>query len=100
MAKSKQSKAENKSDSESTTPVSKPSLYQTLHDIPIKNAQIEQINKLKDENKTLRDAINERRKSTRGPSAAGRVQGLQVLKNTLGTQFGKDGLYNDNSFNN
>lgn len=59
---------------------------QKLDAIAFSNRQANEIARLQRE-KTLKDNIAASLKSKRGPSNAGRIQGLQYLRNTLGTQF-------------
>lgn len=54
-------------------------------EMSFKNSAIKTINSLMSENKKLRDSMGKSKK-TRKESAASRIQGLQTLKNTLGTQ--------------
>ena len=60
-----------------------------MDSIAFKNRQANDIAKLQREQK-LKDMIAASSKSTRGPSKAGRVQGLSYIKNTLGKQFISD----------
>jgi hypothetical protein len=62
-------------------------LKERLDEIGAKNDQIKMIADLQTENANLKDQIGRRKKTSREPSAAGRIQGLQTIKNTLGRQF-------------
>jgi hypothetical protein len=57
-------------------------------DMAFKNSAITAIKGLVHENKKMREAIeaSKQTKKTRKQSSASKIQGLQTLKNTLGTQ--------------
>jgi hypothetical protein len=65
----------------------KVNVKERLDEVAAKNSQIKMIEDLQNENIRLKDQMGKRRKSSREPSAAGRIQGLQTIKNTLGRQF-------------
>ena len=65
----------------------KVNVQERLDAIAAKNEQIKMIEDLQTENANLKDQIGRRKKTSREPSAAGRIQGLQTIKNTLGRQF-------------
>lgn len=65
------------------------SVKERLDAVAAKNEQIKMIDDLQNENAKLKDQIGKRKKGSREPSAAGRIQGLQTIKNSLGTQFKK-----------
>lgn len=65
----------------------KVNVQERLDAIAAKNDQIKMIDDLQSENARLKDQIGRRKKGSREPSAAGRIQGLQIIKNTLGRQF-------------
>ena len=62
-------------------------IKERLDAVGAKNNQIKMIADLQAENANLKDQIGRRKKTSREPSAAGRIQGLQTIKNTLGRQF-------------
>ena len=62
-------------------------IQERLDAVGAKNDQIQMIADLQSENIRLKDQMGKRKKSSREPSAAGRIQGLQTIKNTLGRQF-------------
>jgi len=59
---------------------------QDLQDIADRKRKSSDDSKLKKENTRLKNQIANQAKAKRGPSMANRIQGLQVLENTLGTQ--------------
>ena len=59
---------------------------QDLQDIANKYKKASDESKLKKENTRLKTQIANKSKAKRGPSMANRIQGLQVISNTLGTQ--------------
>jgi len=61
-------------------------LQEKLDAVTFKNKEATDISDLQKENTKLKDMIAAQPKSKRGPSQASRIQGLQVLTNTLGTQ--------------
>jgi len=65
----------------------KVNLKERLDEVGAKNDQIKMIEDLQSENARLKDQIGKRKKGSRESSAAGRIQGLQTIKNSLGTQF-------------
>jgi len=65
----------------------KVNVKERLDEVGAKNNQIKMIADLQSENASLKDQIGRRKKTSREPSAAGRIQGLQIIKNTLGNQF-------------
>jgi hypothetical protein len=65
-------------------------IKERLDAVGAKNNQIKMIADLQSENASLKDQIGRRKKGSREPSAAGRIQGLQTIKNTLGRQFMSD----------
>lgn len=65
----------------------KVNVQERLDAIAAKNSQIKMIADLQSDNARLKDQLGRRNKSSREPSAAGRIQGLQTIKNTLGRQF-------------
>ena len=67
-------------------PTKKLTIDQKLDAIAFSNRQANEVARLQREQK-LKDKIAASTKSKRGPANAGRVQGLQYLRNTLGTQF-------------
>lgn len=69
----------------STPTTSKETLQDKLDKISFKNKEIADIRKLQTENAKLKDAIGRKESVTR-QSSVGSIQGLQRLRNTLGTQ--------------
>jgi len=65
----------------------KVNVQERLDAVATKNEQIKMIDDLQNENARLKDKIGNRKRGSREPSAAGRIQGLQTIKNTLGRQF-------------
>jgi hypothetical protein len=65
----------------------KVNVQERLDAVAAKNEQIKMIEDLQNENARLKDNIGNRKRGSREPSAAGRIQGLQTIKNTLGRQF-------------
>jgi len=63
------------------------SIADTLNEITFNNRQAKDVSDLQAENTKLKDMIIAQRKSKRGPSASGRIQGLQTLNPALGQQF-------------
>ena len=63
------------------------SIADTLNEITFNNKQAKDVSDLQAENNKLKDMIIAQRKSKRGPSSAGRIQGLQTLNPALGQQF-------------
>lgn len=64
-------------------------LREKLDAVNFSNEQATKISNIMSENQKLKDMIAAKNKSSRGPSMAERVQGLEGLKNTLGKQFSK-----------
>jgi len=62
-------------------------LKEVLDAVTFKNKQVADVSDLQSENKKLRDMISSQKKSSRGPSSAGRISGLQGLNPRLGQQF-------------
>lgn len=67
----------------------KMTLKEKIDAINFRNEQAQKISQIVSENAKLKQMIADKEKSSRGPSMAGRIQGLQTLKNTLGKQFSK-----------
>jgi hypothetical protein len=65
----------------------KVNVKERLDEVAAKNYQIKMIEDLQSENARLRDQIGKRKRGSRSESAASRIQGLQIIKNTLGKQF-------------
>ena len=65
-------------------------IKERLDAVGAKNNQIKMIADLQNENASLKNQIGRRKQGSRQPSAAGRIQGLQTIKNTLGRQFMSD----------
>jgi len=68
--------------------LSKEGLKDKLDDVTFKNESIARINALQSDNDKLKNYIGRKNAAseTRQAGAAQRIQGLQVLKNTLGRQ--------------
>jgi hypothetical protein len=80
-------KTETKKVEETKPEEKKKTLTETLNDINFKNRQAKDVSDLQSENIKLKDMIIAQKKSKRGPSASGRIQGLQTLNPALGQQF-------------
>ena len=65
----------------------KVNVKERLDEVAAKNEQIKMIDELQNENARLKDQIGQRKRGSRPQNAASRIQGLQSLKNSLGTQF-------------
>jgi hypothetical protein len=65
----------------------KVNVKERLDEVAAKNDQIKMIDELQNENARLKDQIGKRKRGSRQESSAGRIQGLQTIKNTLGRQF-------------
>jgi len=83
--KKKEAKAEAKDTT--TEDKGKTRLKEVLDAVTFKNKQVADVSDLQSENKKLRDMISSQKKSSRGPSSAGRISGLQGLNPRLGQQF-------------
>lgn len=67
---------------------SKESEKKTADDMTFRNTVVNTLDSMMTENKKMREAIeaSKQTKKTRKQSSASKIQGLQTLKNTLGTQ--------------